>query len=446
MSEQSDNVSEMESDPFLLHETLTPLWHQFSFSRQQGPLPTLADHPSGLRLWRPAARGSRNSAAGFAPPGSRAAFDASASFPAGLLPVFGALQLARNGYEEDSKPQQRHRSLSSTSSASHATAFDGTRPLVRLFRCSRTTATMSLSDEYRTTPTRQLRKCNSHLRLVRFPARKNLPQTRRRAAATIIRWWRSKGVRVEERRLFASRLIQRVGRGYLMRKRLKFRVEVARDRASSLARSVRLCASISTRLHKLAAASATRVPADGLGFSVYDGRGLSDSKKRASARFYSAAPGQVAKANASMRAFGKGVRGVHLVNFGFSNSPDASTADASAGARSVGAFDGSNFSVSTHVNENAEPKQSPLHSHREGIHALSLSHLVLPNNANRVEEARPQSEAFCCMFNSRVSLEPLSIKVVRASSSIDHAELGPWNPASAKRSTIERVRPDASLM
>ncbi|ESL07092.1 hypothetical protein TRSC58_05225 [Trypanosoma rangeli SC58] len=328
------------------------------------------------------------------------------------------------------------------SSASQATTFDDTQPLVRLLGCSRVTPTLSFSDEYHLTPIRQRRKCNSHQRLVRFSDRKYLVETRRRAAATIIRWWRSRETRAEERRLFALALIQRVGRRYLVQRHIWHWLEAARNPTSQLVRRMHVHANILTLLHKLAGAGVMQVSADGVGFSLYGNHGLSNSNNGVSRRFHNAASSGVAEANASMRGWSKHVCGVQLANCGFGNNSIAPTAVANKDAKSAVVFDANSFPVSSPVNETAEPIHSPLHSHGEGVRIFS--HMVLPNNAKRVDETRPRSEAFCCMFNSRVSLEPLSIRVVSASPSIDHAELGPWNPASAKRSTIVRVRPNTS--
>ncbi|RNF04305.1 hypothetical protein TraAM80_05219 [Trypanosoma rangeli] len=444
MGELGNSTLDMESDSLSMGGTAMPAWYQLFLPCRQSSRSTSVDYSLSHRVWLPRPRGNLDSSARSLSRGTHPASDTSTGFLSWSLPNFAVLHEAGNGYEGDSEAQRSPPSLSWISSASQATTFDDTLPLVRLFGCSCVTPTLSFSDEYHLTPIGQRRKFNSHLRLVRFPDRKYLVETRRRAAATIIRWWRSREARAEERRLFALALIQRVGRRYLVQRRIWNWLKAARNPTSQLARRMRVHANISALLHKLVGAGVMRVSADGVGFSLYGNHGLSYPNKGVSRRFHNAASSGVAKANASMRGWSKHGRGVQLVNCSFGNNPAAPTAVANKDAKSAVAFGANSFPVSSPVNETSEPMHSPFHSYGEGVRIFS--HTVLPNNAKQVEETRPRSEAFCCMFNSRVSLEPLSIRVVSTSPSIDHAELGPWNPASAKRSTILRVRPNTSLI
>ncbi|ESS66846.1 hypothetical protein TCDM_04518 [Trypanosoma cruzi Dm28c] len=358
--------------------------------------------------------------------------------------VLPSLELANgmdNGNEVKHRQQQIHPSSLSFSLAGFGSQFDDMQPLVTLLRSS-TTSTLGNSEEYRSTPIRRLRRCVSPVRFFHFPTKNFLPQTRRQAAIKIVRWWRSREALSEKRRIHALKLIQRVGRGYLCLKQLSRPVEVTRD-SSSFARSIRLCSSISMWLNKLGEKSITRIPADKLGVVLCETRGQFNPGQSYCSRCCRNTSGSTSRNYVSFRGLGKGVRGARLVNFDPENNTASAQAEESKNAVSS---DANNLSGSF-INENADFIYSPALSHNEGADIFYLPRISQRTHANKEnEETQPQNEAFFCTFNNRVSLEPFSVKVARSLRSRDYNELGPWSLQSARRSTVERVCPNASML
>ncbi|EKF31980.1 hypothetical protein MOQ_004186 [Trypanosoma cruzi marinkellei] len=440
MSDHYENVSEANSLSPLLQTPVLPTRQYFVSARRQNQQQFSTDGFWSLcpRFLGP--RGDGNVSVRAQRNRSLLASDGDESSHR-VLPLLELANGMDNGNEAKHRQQQNHNSSLSFSWARYGSQSDDMRPLVTLLRSS-TTSTPGNSEEYHSTPIRRLRRCVSPVHFFHFSTKNFLPQTRRQAAIKIAQWWRSREALLEKSRIRALKLIQRVGRGYLCLKQLSRRVEIARN-SLSFARSLRFCSSISMWLNRLGEQSITRLPANKLGVVLCESRGQFSPSQSHCSRSCRNASGSTLRNYVSFRGMGKGVRGARLVNF----DPENTTASPQPEeARNLVSSEANNLSVSF-INESVRFFNSSTSSLNEGADMFYLPRISMRTHAKREdEETQPQNEAFFCMFNSRVSLEPFSVKVARSLCSRDYNELGPWSLQSARRSTVERVCPNASML
>ncbi|KEG07001.1 hypothetical protein DQ04_11301010 [Trypanosoma grayi] len=278
--------------------------------------------------------------------------------------------------------------------------------------------------------------------LRRIPTHYLLPETRRRAAITLSRWWRLRGLRAQARLLRVIKLIQRVGRGYAVKLRLRLRAVPQREQRLSFARSVRFCGSITACLNSYFGKSIDRLPEDGQGLLWNNYDDVLNRSRSAVSRSIVNASRSFVKPHASMGMARRSVRGVRLVNFDLGDAPPSvscASFDSAEHARFGSIYEENDVDGNENDADNVQKPPVGMSRHSSArlppVRRLSL----FSYTEELVEDPEPQNEAFCCILNSRASFDPLSIKVARLSSSLSVADLGPWNPYAARRSTIARV-------